>query len=92
MSLTDYERNIRGLNDGVDFPAAFVNQVYHAIKENEIVLAEEHGDSFMHQFASITKQMNSLSAKPVVLHHLDRMVIKSEWKQICACLFYCNSI
>jgi brefeldin A-resistance guanine nucleotide exchange factor 1 len=90
MSLTDYERNVRGLNDGVDFPKEFIKDIYKAIKENEIVLAEEHGDAFMHQFASITKKMNKFNENHQGLEHLDRMVIKSEWKQICACLFYCN--
>jgi brefeldin A-resistance guanine nucleotide exchange factor 1 len=87
MSLTDYERNVRGLNNKADFPAAFVKDIYTAIKENEIVLAEEHGDAFMHQFASISKRCHY----PFEMSNdVDYMIIKDEWKWIVCGLLYCN--
>ncbi|KAI5124326.1 hypothetical protein M0805_008933 [Coniferiporia weirii] len=42
MSLEDYRKNLRGVNDGSDFPPEFLNNVYESIRKREIVMPEEH--------------------------------------------------
>jgi brefeldin A-resistance guanine nucleotide exchange factor 1 len=42
MSLDDFVRNTRGVNDGSDFSRDYLAEIYHAIKENEIIMPEEH--------------------------------------------------
>ncbi|KAH8117228.1 Sec7-domain-containing protein [Phellopilus nigrolimitatus] len=42
MTLEDYQRNLRGVNDGSDFPFEFLNAIYESIRKREIVMPEEH--------------------------------------------------
>ncbi|KAJ1736184.1 GDP/GTP exchange factor for ARF [Coemansia biformis] len=42
MSLDDFSRNLRGVNDSQDFPRAFISDVYDAIRTHEIVFPQEH--------------------------------------------------
>ncbi|KAJ2794711.1 GDP/GTP exchange factor for ARF, partial [Coemansia helicoidea] len=46
MGLDDFARNLRGVNDGQNFPPAFVEDIYDAIRTHEIVFPQEHeGDA-----------------------------------------------
>ncbi|KAJ2716264.1 GDP/GTP exchange factor for ARF, partial [Coemansia spiralis] len=46
MGLDDFARNLRGVNDGHDFPQAFLSDIYDAIRTHEIVFPQEHeGDA-----------------------------------------------
>ena len=31
MSLESFRRNLRGVNDGADFPVEFLNEIYYSI-------------------------------------------------------------
>ncbi|KZT56706.1 Sec7-domain-containing protein [Calocera cornea HHB12733] len=42
MTLEEYGRNLRGVNDGENFSSEFVSNIYESIKKNEIVMPEEH--------------------------------------------------
>ena len=41
MTLNDFVRNQRGLNNKADFPRDFLEGIYNAIKTREIVMPEE---------------------------------------------------
>ncbi len=41
MTLEDFTRNQRGLNNKADFPRPFLESIYKAIKSREIVMPEE---------------------------------------------------
>ena len=43
MTLEDFVRNQRGINDGENFPRDFLQSIYTAIKTREIVMPEEQG-------------------------------------------------
>ncbi|BFZ59800.1 GDP/GTP exchange factor for ARF [Saitoella coloradoensis] len=45
MAIEDYMRNLRAVNDGKDFEKEYLQAVYDAIANNEIIIAEEHGDT-----------------------------------------------
>ncbi|KAJ2804661.1 GDP/GTP exchange factor for ARF [Coemansia guatemalensis] len=42
MRYDDFARNLRGVNDGQDFRRGFLEAVYAAIRDHEIVFPEEH--------------------------------------------------
>lgn len=42
MDLEAYERNLRGVYNGKDFPSWYLSKIYHSIKEREIIMPEEH--------------------------------------------------
>ncbi|KAI3402523.2 GEA2 [Candida oxycetoniae] len=42
MLLDDYERNLRGVYNGKDFPAWYLSKIYCSIKDREIIMPEEH--------------------------------------------------
>lgn len=42
MQLSDFIRNNRGINDNGDFPNEFLETVFEDIKNNEIIMEEEH--------------------------------------------------
>ncbi|KAJ3515961.1 hypothetical protein NLJ89_g1417 [Agrocybe chaxingu] len=42
MTIDDYKRNLRGVNDGSDFSPEFLQSIYDSIRKREIVMPEEH--------------------------------------------------
>ena len=42
MTLQDFMRNLRGQNDGEDFPPAYLEQIFQAVSMNEILMPDEH--------------------------------------------------
>ncbi|KAF8201586.1 Sec7-like domain is implicated in guanine nucleotide exchange function [Pholiota molesta] len=42
MTIDDYKRNLRGVNDGSDFSPEFLQNIYDSIRKREIVMPEEH--------------------------------------------------
>lgn len=41
MTIADYQRNLRGVNDGADFDEAYLAAIYDTIRRREIVMPEE---------------------------------------------------
>ncbi|KAI9097391.1 hypothetical protein DFS34DRAFT_621510 [Phlyctochytrium arcticum] len=58
MTLEEFVRNLRGLNGGQDFPSEYLGEIYSAIRENEIVMPEEHeGDlGFDYQWKELIRR------------------------------------
>jgi brefeldin A-resistance guanine nucleotide exchange factor 1 len=42
MTIDDYKRNLRGVNDGKDFDPEYLASIHESIKKREIILPEEH--------------------------------------------------
>jgi brefeldin A-resistance guanine nucleotide exchange factor 1 len=42
MTIDDYKRNLRGVNDGKDFDPEYLAAIHESIKKKEIILPEEH--------------------------------------------------
>ena len=62
MSFQDYSRNVRGLNSGEDFSPEYLQSIYSAIQQNEILLAEERGGDlgFNYEWKEVMKKMDLL--------------------------------
>ncbi|KAG8989449.1 GDP/GTP exchange factor for ARF [Tulasnella sp. 427] len=51
MALEDYQKNLRGVNDGSDFDPEYLKSIYESIKKREIVLPEEHSGQLGFEYA-----------------------------------------
>lgn len=97
MSLPDFLRNNRGINDGKDVDEAYLSQLYNSIKTREIVMPEERGgeEAFSSQWNEVqgraavfpepSKNFDSLSLTPLVCG-----IVEIVWKPIITSLIPCN--
>ncbi|KAG8936237.1 GDP/GTP exchange factor for ARF [Tulasnella sp. 418] len=51
MTIEDYKRNLRGVNDGEDFDPDYLQGVYDSIKKREIIMPEEHTGQLGFEYA-----------------------------------------
>ncbi|WFD03220.1 GDP/GTP exchange factor for ARF [Malassezia obtusa] len=51
MTIADYQRNLRGVNDGADFDAEYLAHLYESIRRREIVMPEEHAGQLGFDYA-----------------------------------------
>ena len=87
MSLPDFIRNNRGINDGKDVDQDYLTQLYNSIKTREIVMPEEHGgeEAFTSQWNEVQKRaeiskfdgFENISLSPLVCG-----IVEIVWKPI----------
>ncbi|KAF8894409.1 Sec7-like domain is implicated in guanine nucleotide exchange function [Infundibulicybe gibba] len=51
MTIEDYQRNLRGVNDKADFSPEFLHNIYDSIRKREIVMPEEHTGQLGFEYA-----------------------------------------
>ncbi|KAI0709041.1 Sec7-domain-containing protein [Earliella scabrosa] len=51
MTLDDYTRNLKGVNEGSDFSSEFLLNIYESIRKREIVMPEEHTGQLGFEYA-----------------------------------------
>jgi brefeldin A-resistance guanine nucleotide exchange factor 1 len=51
MKYEDFARNLRGVNNGNDFSSDYLQSIYDTIKNNEIILPEEHDNNHAFDYA-----------------------------------------
>jgi Sec7-like guanine-nucleotide exchange factor len=91
MGFIDYTRNVRGLNSGQDFSHDYLQSIYSAIQQNEIVLAEERGGvlGFNYEWKSLMAKMDSipqLSSRDTNVYDKDLFALVSG--PLLAAIFY----
>lgn len=87
MSVTDYQRNLRGVNDGQDFDAAYLAQLYDSIRRREIVMPEEHAGELGFSYAWKELLRRSRTAGPIIETEsaaFDRDLFSASWKPLVA--------
>ncbi|KAG8732421.1 GDP/GTP exchange factor for ARF [Ceratobasidium sp. 423] len=42
MTIVDYQKNLKGVNDGTDFDPEYLQAIYDSLRKREIVMPEEH--------------------------------------------------
>ncbi|GAB1521661.1 GDP/GTP exchange factor for ARF [Rhizoctonia solani] len=42
MTITDYQKNLKGVNDNTDFDPEYLQAIYDSLRKREIVMPEEH--------------------------------------------------
>ena len=51
MSYVDFAKNLRGVNAGKDFDPDYLQAIYDSIKQNEIILPDEHDNKHAFDYA-----------------------------------------
>lgn len=70
MTLDEFIRNNRGINDGSDFPPGFMTELYNQIKNNEIQVQSDLSDDIaFHQWEGILKTKSKEVAAPVFTNY-----------------------
>ena len=91
MSLQDFSRNLRGVNDGKDFDEDYLNSIYDAIKTREILLPEEHDNKNAYDYAWSELLLKISSENDLVscnTNAFDADIFAVTWRPIVATLSY----
>lgn len=91
MEKEDFARNLRGTNGGKDFPTAYLEEIYTAIKTKEIILPDEHDnkDAFDYAWKELLLKAESTSDLVICDTNIyDANMFASTWKPIIATLSY----
>ncbi|KAJ2998601.1 hypothetical protein NUW58_g273 [Xylaria curta] len=91
MELTDFARQVRGVNDGKDFAPEFLQATFEAIRTNEIILPDEHDNQHAFDYAWRELLLKTESAGPLVYCNTniyDADMFAATWKPIVSTLSY----
>lgn len=91
MELTDFARQVRGVNDGKDFAPEFLQATFEAIRTNEIILPDEHNNHHAFDYAWRELLLKTESAGPLVhcnTNIYDADMFAATWKPIVSTLSY----
>lgn len=91
MAFADFSRNLRGQNGGEDFPPEYLQDIFDAIKTNEIILPDEHDNKHAFDYAWKELLLKSETAGPLVLcdtNIYDADLFATTWNPIVSCLFF----
>ena len=91
MTLTDFTKNLRGVNGGGDFAPDYLEDIYKSIRTNEIILPDEHNNKQAFDYA-----WDGLLSKAVAAGNLtmcktnvfDADMFNATWRPIIATLSY----
>lgn len=91
MTYTDFARNLRGVNGGKDFAPEFLQEIYDSIKQNEIILPDEHENKSAFDYAWKEMLLKTESAGELVIcdtNIYDAEMFEATWKPVVATLSY----
>ncbi|KAL4872680.1 hypothetical protein BDV12DRAFT_161990 [Aspergillus spectabilis] len=91
MSCNDFSKNLRGLNAGQDYAPEFLEEIYDSIKQNEIILPDEHDNKHAFDYAWKELLAKSTSAGELVVGQTniyDADMFAATWKPVVATLSY----
>lgn len=91
MSFPAFARNLRGVNGGGDFAEEFLQEIYDSIKENEIILPDEHENKHAFDFAWKELLLKSSGAGEMMVGETnvyDAEMFEATWRPVIATLSY----
>jgi brefeldin A-resistance guanine nucleotide exchange factor 1 len=91
MTFEDFCRNLRGTNDGENFAAEYLQAIYIEIRDNEIILPEEHGGDlgFNFEWKQLSDDFHKLpKLKMDETNVFDKDLFSNVWKPVVAAIFY----
>lgn len=91
MSNESFAKNLRGVNNGKDFPPEYLTHIYNSIKANEIILPDEHDNKFAFDYAWKELLLKTESAGELVLtdtNIYDADMFAATWQPVVATLSY----
>ncbi|WFD07354.1 GDP/GTP exchange factor for ARF [Malassezia vespertilionis] len=95
MSVTDYKKNLRGVNDGEDFDPDMLATIYEGIRRREIVMPEEHAGQL--GFDYLWKQLLRKIRPTDTLQRtagtaLDRELFRQSWRPFVASIIHAFAV
>lgn len=91
MKPEDFARNLRGQNGGQNFATEYLQDIFDAIKSNEIILPDEHDNKHAFDYAWKELLLKTESAGPLVIcdtNIYDADMFATAWNPIVSCLFF----
>lgn len=91
MALQDFTKNLRGVNGGKDFPPEYLEDIFEAIRSEEIILPEEHNtqNAYDHAWKELlVKVQSATDIAPVASNAFDSEMFAATWRPIVATLTY----
>ena len=91
MTPEDFAKNLRGTNNGKDFPPEYVQEIYEAIKSDEIILPDEHDNKHAFDYAWRELLLKTESAGPLIVcdtNIYDADMFAATWRPIVSTLSY----
>ncbi|KAJ5492282.1 SEC7-like alpha orthogonal bundle [Penicillium expansum] len=91
MTCVGFAKNLRGVNGGGDFAEEFLEDIYESIKNNEIILPDEHENKHAFDYAWKELLLKSASAGDIIVgetNMYDAEMFAATWKPVIATLSY----
>lgn len=91
MTAVDFAKNLRGTNNNENFRAEYLQDIYDEIKNNEIIMPEEHDTSasFDYAWKELLARMPSAGSLTVCrTNAYDEAMFRSTWKPLVATLTF----
>ncbi|EMD38471.1 hypothetical protein CERSUDRAFT_113640 [Gelatoporia subvermispora B] len=83
MTIEDYKRNLKGVNEGSDFSPEYLQDIYDSIRKREIIMPEEHTGQLGFEYAWKELMTRSKQAGEYMMCNVslfDRDMFKAVWK------------
>ncbi|UZJ57201.1 hypothetical protein CBS101457_006521 [Exobasidium rhododendri] len=87
MTVEDYRRNLRGVNDNSDFDEAYLGSIYDSIRRREIVMPEEHVGQLGFEYTwkeLLRKSRKSGQLLSAITTKFDQAMFDVSWRPIMA--------
>ncbi|KAH9180347.1 Sec7-like domain is implicated in guanine nucleotide exchange function [Lactarius sanguifluus] len=91
MTIEDYQRNLRGVNDGSDFSPEYLQAVYDSIRKQEIVMPEEHTGQLGFEFAWKELLVRSRQSGELMICNspvFDKELFRSMWRPVISAITF----
>ncbi|GBC25460.1 uncharacterized protein OCT59_019907 [Rhizophagus irregularis] len=94
MTIEDYMKNLRKVNNDKDFSPEYLNAIYDAIKKREIIMPEEHEGQLGFNYAWKELLRRAENSGPLIICDVsvyDKDMFVSAWKPTVAAISYAFS-
>ncbi|CAI2169955.1 2331_t:CDS:10 [Funneliformis geosporum] len=94
MTIEDYMKNLRKVNNDKDFAPEYLHAIYDAIKKKEIIMPEEHEGQLGFNYAWKELLRRAESAGPLIICDVslyDKDMFTTAWKPTVAAISYAFS-
>jgi brefeldin A-resistance guanine nucleotide exchange factor 1 len=91
MTFEAFARNLRGVNHGNDFAREYLQEIYDSIKQEEIILPDEHDNKHAFEYAWKELLMKTGTAGELSTHEtnaFDADMFAATWRPIVGTLCY----
>ncbi|KAJ7261394.1 hypothetical protein B0H12DRAFT_1106609, partial [Mycena haematopus] len=91
MTIEDYTRNLRGVNNNSDFSSEFLQNIYDSIRKKEIIMPEEHVGQLGFEYAwkdLLTRSRDAGNLMTCNSSLFDVDMFKSVWKPVISAIAY----